>query len=207
MRTITAETDIYKYADKITKFLVREYTELFDDFKADLLKSDEINILQRVNTLYSNMRRLTEQWMFELATRQFEYIQQGDYDFNLIDTVWLQEIFDNYNPVTKYVYSNEIDRKRSYLYEAIMSDGEISNDADKALRLWCLMIGQMAIDVTDKATYTAYKYNGIERVMWISEHDSKTCDECNDLHGKVFPIDEVPEKPHIHCRCFTIPVR
>ncbi len=205
MRTITPETEMYHRTDVILKYLVREYIEMFDDFKSNLLRKDELNTLEKVNDLYSRLVNITVEKLLELAQLQFEYITQGDFDYHIIDEDWLQEIFDNYNEVMKYVYSNEIDRKRSYLFEALMSSDSPTTEIDKALRLWSIMVGQMVVDVTDEATLTAYRLNNIAFVKWVSEHDSKTCDYCNELDGEVFPIDEVPPKPHPQCRCFYIP--
>lgn len=40
------------------------------------------------------------------------------------------------------------------------------------------------------------------RYIWHSEHGENTCDECLDLDGKEFDIfDEVPERPHVNCKC------
>lgn len=205
MRTITPETEMYYRTDVILKYLVREYIEMFDDFKSNLLRKDELNTLEKVNSLYSRLVDITVEKLLELAQLQFEYIMQGDFDYNIIDDAWLQEIFDNYNEVMKYVYSNEIDRKRSYLFEALMSSDSPTTEIDKALRLWSIMVGQMTVDVTDEATLIAYRLNGIVFVKWVSEHDSKTCSHCADLDREVFPIDEVPPKPHPNCRCFYIP--
>ena len=206
MRTITPKTNMYHRTDIILKFLVREYIEMFDDFKSNLLRKDELNTLSKVNDLYSQLVNITTEKLLELAQLQFEYIMQGDYDYNLINNAWLQEIFDNYNEVMKYVYSNEFDRKRSYLFEALMSCNSPTTEIDKALRLWSVMIGQMAVDVTDEATLTAYRLNNVAFVKWVSENDSRRCEHCKDMDGEIFPINEIPPKPHPHCRCFTIPV-
>ena len=161
MRTITPETEMYYRTDVILKYLVREYIEMFDDFKSNLLRKDELNTFEKVNSLYSRLVDITVEKLLELAQLQFEYIMQGDFNYNIIDDAWLQEIFDNYNEVMKYVYSNEIDRKRSYLFEALMSSDSPTTEIDKALRLWSIMVGQMTVDVTDEATLTAYRLNGI----------------------------------------------
>ena len=205
MRTITPETEMYRRTDIILKFLIREFIEMFDDFKSNLLRKDELNTLQKVSDLYTRLVQITEQKLLELGQIQFEYIMQGDFDYDLIDSAWLQEIFENYNEVTKYVYANEIERKRSYLYEALMSSDTPTNEIDKALRLWSFMVGQMAVDVTDEATLTAYRLSGVAFVKWVSENDSRRCEHCKDMDGEIFPIDEIPPKPHPNCRCFTIP--
>lgn len=207
MRKITPTTNLYSRTDILIKFLLREFIEMFGDFKAKLLTKDETNILFAVNDLYSRLRAITEEKLLELAQIQLEYMMQGDYDESLIDSAWLQEFLYNYNDVTKYVYANEIDRKRSYLYEALMSSDTPVEDIDKALRLWSIMVGQMAVDVTDRVTLMVYEVEGVSFVRWVSEHDSRRCNICKNLDGEVFRIDEIPHKPHINCRCFTIPVR
>lgn len=206
MRAITPKTAMYHKTDVILKYLIREYIEMFDNFKVDLFKKDELITLEKVNNLYSRLVETTTEKLLELAQLQFEYIMQDDFDYNIIDNAWLQRIFDNYNEVMKYVYSNEIDRKRSYLFEALMSSNSPTTEIDKALRLWSIMVGQMAVDVTDEANLTAYRLNNVAFVKWVSEHDSKRCEHCADIDGEIFPIEEVPPKPHPQCRCFYIPV-
>lgn len=207
MRKMTPKMNLYSRTDIIIKYLFRECIELFGNFKASLLHKDEVNIFFKVNELYQKLTDIVKQRLIELAQLQLEYIMQDDYDESLIDSAWLQELFENYNEVTKYVYANEIERKKAYLYEALMSSDTPTKDIEKALRLWCLMVGQMAVDVTDKATIMAYKLNNVSYVQWVSEHDSRRCDVCRKLDGEIFPIDNIHPKPHIHCRCFTIPAR
>jgi len=52
-----------------------------------------------------------------------------------------------------------------------------------------------------------YKKHGVAEVEWLAALDERTCDECDDLNGKKFPIDEVPNCPlHPTCRCVLLPV-
>ena len=38
--------------------------------------------------------------------------------------------------------------------------------------------------------------------VWHSENGENTCDECRELDGQVFEMEEeVPERPHPNCRC------
>ena len=48
----------------------------------------------------------------------------------------------------------------------------------------------------------AYRRGGIKQVQWLSAGDSRVCEECMDLDGRIFPINEAPIVPlHISCRC------
>jgi SPP1 gp7 family putative phage head morphogenesis protein len=183
---------------------VGEYIELFNSFKTNILRNDEINILSKVNALYKLLNEITNTKLLELAQLQYEYITQGDY--STINNEWLLNFLEYYNPVTKYVYANEVDRKRSRMYEAIMSSETPTDEIEQSLKYWCSTVVQAAIDITDMATKTAYKDCNIEKVEWVSEDDKKRCKNCEKLDGKIFLITEVPPKQHRHCRCFCIPV-
>ena len=222
---------MYRRSDIIFKHLTREYIELFDNFKSSLLVKDEINrlqpqatLLQKVDNLYSELEKITKDRLLYAAQLQLEYIMGDDYDEQLIDNAWLQELFENYNEVTKYIYENEIKRKSSYLFEGLMSTLYPADDItgntnildmsaktqaviDKALKLWSRMALQMSIDVADKATKTAYVSAGVQYVMWVTARDSRTCAHCSDMDGEIFPIADAPGKQHYNCRCYYIPVR
>ena len=54
-----------------------------------------------------------------------------------------------------------------------------------------------------------YKENSniIETAQWISMLDDSVCPDCEDLHGQIFPIDDLPACPlHANCRCELIPL-
>ena len=199
--------EMYELTDIYIKYLFNEYVELFDNFKSALLRKDEINVLMQVNRLYEQVMSITTEKLLELAQLQYEYIMQGDYDYSGIDNAWLQEIFENFDSTVKYIFENELDRKRSRMYEAVMSSDTPNTEVDTSLKHLCKMVSQEAITVTDEATHKAYKDMGESRLRWVSEKDSKRCDECAKLHGKVFDIDKVPHKPHPNCCCYTVPER
>lgn len=60
------------------------------------------------------------------------------------------------------------------------------------------------------ATLEAYKSLGIEKYVYVAEHDSRTCNKCSSLDGLVFTIEDViwgTNIPAIHpfCRCSIAP--
>lgn len=60
---------------------------------------------------------------------------------------------------------------------------------------------------SNQGTIIRYYQNGISKVEWIACGDDHVCPECDDLDGKVFDIDNVPNCPlHIGCRCTFAPV-
>jgi len=54
-----------------------------------------------------------------------------------------------------------------------------------------------------------YTQAGIEKVEWLSApiEEGRVCEECANLNGRIFPIDQVPPIPvHPNCRCTTAPI-
>lgn len=196
---------MYRLADIFLKHLIAEYIELFENFKSFLIYKDEINVLTKVNELYADLISVTKEKLLELAQLQYDYILQGDYSG--IDTVWLNELFESFDPIVKYVFNNEADRKRSRMYEAVMSSDTPLEEVDSALNYWTRMIAQEIITVTDQATLKAYKDSGVAYLEWVTEEDGAVCEHCEELSGMIFPIDDVPIKPHWKCRCYLIPAQ
>lgn len=130
-----------------------------------------------------------------------------------IDEKWLEGFHREYNPVTKYVYENELERKQARFFESIVADVEAKDrhemeaDYKAAENAWKRQTRQAMIDTEDRAAVTAYRDAGVEEAMWISVCDNRTCEECSALNGLIFPVDRVPDKPHYGCRCYIVPVK
>ena len=125
---------------------------------------------------------------------------------------WLDGIQSENNPVTKYVYVTEAERKRARFFESLVADAEsrqrreMENDYRAAENAWIRQTRQAMIDIEDRAVLTAYRDAGVRKVRWNSQKDDKVCKECGRLDGMIFPIDAVPDKPHYNCRCTIEPV-
>ena len=126
-----------------------------------------------------------------------------DDDITIAEALFL---LSEYDPVTRYVYTHEVERKRMRLAEAYIASNGDSREVKKALRLWSNMIRQYSIAITDEALLLTYKKAGVEYVKWITEEDERRCGQCAERHGKVYRIDNVPPKPHMGCRCYFEPV-
>jgi hypothetical protein len=48
---------------------------------------------------------------------------------------------------------------------------------------------------------------GMEESENEDEEESEPCGACMALSGQVFHIDNIPKKPHKHCKCGTVPLR
>lgn len=151
-----------------------------------------------------------------------------------ITLAWVDAILGEVSPVTKYRFDTETERKAQRLAEALIGaeaavpagEPEESEkqtgvsggggrkptglgpvaEIDKAMRDWSRQVGQEAIEITDAAVMEAYEAAGVVRYMWVTERDGRVCSDCHQLDGRVFPLAEIPTKPHRNCRCRIVPV-
>lgn len=125
---------------------------------------------------------------------------------------WLFTVLMAYNFVTGYLYDREAERKRLRLNEQILTAREYDsremyrNSLNRTANLWWTQTSQYGLDVVDSATLQAFQDMGVEKVKWIAELDSRTCDVCRGRNGKVYKLSEVPKKTHYNCRCRLEPV-
>lgn len=130
-----------------------------------------------------------------------------------ISEKYVDETLGEYNPVTGYLYYPEADRKRSRLAEALITAvilglrAEYHKELKKFADLWHTQTLQYAETMVDKTRIKTFKKNGIKRVVWVSEHDNRVCEECKERDGKIYPINAIPTKPHYNCRCWIEPLK
>ena len=130
-----------------------------------------------------------------------------------ISEKYVDETLGEYNPVTGYLYYPEADRKRSRLAEALITAvilglrPDYHKELKKFADLWHTQTLQYAETMVDKTRIKTFKKNGIKRVVWVSEHDNRVCEECKERDGKIYPINAIPTKPHYNCRCWIEPLK
>lgn len=178
---------------------------------------DELNIVstkKHIDKLYKDIYKIIKKEFTAILNPIYQEIYEEalamgfDGDLRDLDEGWIEDYFDEYNPVTKYVFSNEIDRKKSYLFEAVVSlPGQKHQSYLKAEKMLKKQVAQYGIDIEDAIAMTAFRDLGVEKVMWIAEDDYKTCGVCHELDGQIFELDDVPPKQHYNCRCYTVPIK
>lgn len=185
----------------LTKRLIRIFSSLK---KKSVLNFDEVNTLQSdVDKCYKDCMREIRQAYLDIARH---YYKEADgKDDSVIDLIWIKHFLGGFDPVTKYIFNTEADRKRARAFEALAVSRDPA-EVDKALRLFQNQVKQWADEVTDEATMDAYRSRGIKRVRWKTEEDSRVCEKCEERNNVIYPINAVPDKPHIHCRCYLLPV-
>lgn len=193
---------MYEYTDKVIRYMRKKFIRLFDSFRTNV-PFDELNVISSSKSLYEELEKITEESLLAIAKRAYK-TNGGLYESSITHR-WLLGWLNDYNPVTKYVYLHEIERKCARFAESILASNNPSAEIDVALRYWSNMVTQYAIDITDRAVEQAYSDNDIEKVMWVTIKDERRCKECRERDGKVYDINNIPPKPHWGCRCYLIP--
>ena len=178
---------------------------------------DEMNIVQtkkHITKLYKDIYKTIKKEFVSILNPLYQEIYDEalslgfDGDLEDLDEAWIEEFFSEYNPVTKYVFSNEIERKKSRLFESVVASNKEKIQSYKtAENLLIRQVKQNAVDLEDSVKKAVYKTIKVEKVMWVSEQDSKTCGVCNGLDGEIFELKDAPPKQHYNCRCYLIPVK
>ena len=203
---------------KADEAVARITTKIHREFRHNRLALfDEMNIVQtkkHVHKLYKAIYKAVKQEFLKIINEIYqtiydEAIDMGfDGDIRNLDEAWIESFFDRYNPVTKYVFSNEIDRKEARLFEALVSNElERLKSYAYAERLITSQIEQYAIDLEDAIAKVVYEDTSVEKVMWVAEKDDRTCGACSDLDGQIFTLSDLPPKQHHNCRCYFVPVK
>lgn len=160
--------------------------------------------METVRGLYGNLVADNQEIFMELAGESYQQAEPHGEDVPSV--AWLLALLLAYDPITKYVYTHEVERKRARLAEALISVGKAQRKQNeewrRALSLWSQQTAQYADIVTDAAVIKAFMDAGITKVRWITQEDEKVCKTCREMNGKVYPITELPDKPHWRCRCY-----
>ena len=196
MKTLYDVTD--KYISVIHKKIISVLSDL------SVASFDEIDNLNRLYKELNNLYNFIEKHYFNLA--KAIYSKTANKNDKVITMLWLDDLLNEYNYTTQYIFKSEYERKRDRLVEVLVgSKGKDKDSINKTKRLLALQVNQGAIDITDKALVKAYKDMGYKKVVWNAIEDSKVCKICASRDGKIYDIDNIPPKPHFNCRCWLTP--
>lgn len=212
----------YELADELIKKLDAELRREIN--RLDVMGFDELNAMTVKNKTEEMVERLLKSNLTVFKALAYAAMKEAVEDIdNLYGTKGkakpiatgdkeVEAVLKEYNPVTDYLYYPEADRKRSRLSEALIvaimidSRDRYHFQLRKFANLWHTQTKQYGDTIVDAFREKTFKENGIEYVMWQSEHDDRVCGTCEDMNGKVYKITDVPAKPHYNCRCWIVPV-
>lgn len=194
---------MYEYTDKIMEAVNRKVVREFGKLKRSILSFDEINAVRTsVNRCYKAVLKEVVAAYIKIAIYYYKKAGGDTKDMAVV----IENILGGYNPVTKYIFDTEWDRKRSRAFESIVATKSYA-EIDKAERILSRQIAQFADESTDTATLLGYEDSDIDFVQWVAKLDNRVCEECRDRNGNIYPVTKVPPKPHPRCRCEFKPIR
>lgn len=188
----------YSKTDKAIAYLNKQYAKLFRRVTA----FDELNVIPVSHEIYDSVYELVKREAARLADTVYRSHRRTEKPSGFDATAWVLLLVLAYNPVTKYIFENEIERKRSRFAEGVIASDTPMEEVALAKRLLAGMNAQFLDDVTHETLIQAYRDNGTTRVRWITSPDDRRCKKCASMHNKIYSIDSIPAKPHIHCRCW-----
>lgn len=188
----------YSATDKTISYLNKQYGKLFRSMTA----FDELNVIPVSHEIYDKVYELVKREAARLADTVYRKYRRTEEPTEFDSAAWILILVLAYNPVTKYIFENEIERKRARFAESVIASDTPAEEVALAKRLIAGMNAQFMDDVTHETLIQAYRDNGTKRVMWVTSPDDRRCKTCASMHKKIYPIDKIPAKPHIHCRCW-----
>lgn len=211
---------MYRLADKLLeqlkKLVRREFNRLgifgFDELNVPRVTKETTELFERL--MAENLKRYLQAAKKASTDAKARVIAAGydDREIEIPDEAWVKAFLDSYNFVSGYLYEQEAERKRLRLAEQMLTAKEYQsrtqyNDSiRRSANLWWMQTAHYMLDAVDEATLNTYEKMGVKQVEWHTNMDGKECKTCRDRHGKIYPIDNVPPKPHRNCRCRLAPV-
>ena len=206
------QADLYREYDAYSETLKRKIKQEFN--RILLAGWDELNVIRTqtiTESIWKRIDRFNRQAYADMCewTYEWVYVQYGDKipekDWTKIVDDWLR----GYDPVTKYIYDRELERKRLRLNEGILTTRETQDrpGLDQVVRsaanLLLTQSLQYGLDLIGECELQAFRDVDATYVRYHACNDSKTCTDCHELDGQVFRISEAPSIPqHYRCRCW-----
>lgn len=203
----------YEIADKTIISLNRRAIRRFEAGRRRLsvMGFDELSVISEIKSIYEGLDEDNRKAFRQLFIDQYKEMSGEQIDsIEEIAEMYLGNLLETPHPLTHYVYETEVVRKRDRTAEAVNAvDGQADKDYElkKGLSFWSQMTAWYVDAVSDGATLEAFKAMGIKYVQWHTSPDDSVCADCRALDGVVFEIDNIPDKPHLNCRCYLTPVK
>lgn len=210
---------MYEYTTQNEKKLKENILKEFNRMRGTLYSVHELNLLEtkkKTDKLFDKLRALYEDFFDEL-TKEIEK------EINFLPKNFVGKELDTYNPFLLYVFDNEFERKKDRYAEsvyALMNSGKeqgkrntqtansikFMQNLNTNVRNLHKQIVEQGIELERQQRIEAEKDKGTKCLRWITAEDERVCEECGALHNVIFPINELPERPHYNCRCQFEPV-
>lgn len=221
------DVNIYEAADRAVQIMNRDMLRDFGKLKT--ARMDELHLIQEVSAVYRKQAEKARKRYYEIGIEAYIlglYLcgiggrKAHEMAEKAITLKWVQAQMEETNLVTRYRFNAEAERKAQRLAETLEAAAEVQRgrakdpavtgtdaEIDRAVRAWSKQVANFALCIADAAVIEAYEDAEIAEGEWVAEKDSRVCSECRRRDGKVYPLLEMPVKPHPGCRCRVRPVK
>ena len=169
---------------------------------------------------------------FDYFSHDFEEVLQKSFLDNLLETAFVIQLIKNrFNKVTPgKLNPNWHINKESYIDDMLFYKGRLQQDILKEINRGVIYDQDISVEKAFKTlknstkalidtecsyaerqgTKTAFDNESIKKYRYLATLDTKTCEDCAELDGKVFLVKDaevgVNYSPmHLHCRCVIVP--
>ena len=210
---------MYEYEKTHSKMLKKKIHNLFNNERLRLGTFDEMNVIGNYTDevrkqnralfrqLYSLSDNFIEETIYSCLKRLKKVSDRSELNpFLLAIGFSIEKFKEEYNRTLLFVYENEFLRKQSLYEEGTIAIGnstslemaELQKRNEKSIEA---MTREMSADAERKVTLKTFEKDGVDMVLWKAALDDRVCEECEELDGQVFELNELPERPHRNCRC------
>ena len=205
--------NIYRHADKANGAINARMTAEFQNMSASL-RFDELNVVtvkKRVTAMYQRIQKVARREYRKVvkAVKKDTEKELNIGPVKLAAAALVAGVLTGYDPVMRYVYTHEWNRKRDRLVESLMASGsrrEMREALTRAMTLLAGQAGQFADNLTDKTRTEVFAIAGVDEVYWNTQRDGRVCKVCEERDGQKYPLMDLPDK-HPRCRCYITAAR
>lgn len=183
------ETTMKKYKEDVTKTFLKENkptSKLIETWLTEFIMGAGINYIynQEVDRHceYFNSQ-MTNAIMNDVNTKIISELSKDDTDIK------------TKSDLEKYI--------KSILS---MNTKNILNEIKKHKKMWGQVTDDTMAVILNKTLLESYSQLGIDKVVRVAVIDDRTCDDCKELNGTVYEVDNVPQLLiHRNDRCMYLP--
>lgn len=166
---------------------------------------------------FNPLIRLIYEESFELVTGGGQLTPaHRSKEVGVVDQTALEWIATRSLSMAEMVNGTTKEELRAFLAKAL-KEGESPAQLEAAIRQYykgkfehraMIVARTEVIAASNEGALRGYASEGITKAEFYTALDERTCEECEPLHGNIYPIQESHEKIPVHpqCRCTWIPV-
>jgi hypothetical protein len=196
---------LYKIKDNVMDLTVSEKNDINEKFEKFIVNftNKQTTLSKSVITaiLIKGIKDTFKFYNYDYSLKEVEKIVNTKHKGELYTT----RIINNEQQIGDFLYS-----KISDFTDGNIDVNTIKDEIDKTYKqnkTNVLVLAETELNRSENQAFIKYaKANGIKKIVRNEILDSITCSVCEEIHGKIFDIDDCPDEIHPCCRGFNSPL-